>query len=43
MLSAIHSWIDIPYLRSFLMGFDAGEQWALYSPGSEARKDSVSS
>jgi hypothetical protein len=43
MLSAIYPWIDIPYLRSFLMGFDAGEQWALYSPGSEARKDSVSS
>ena len=29
-VSAIYPWVDIPDLRIFLMGFDAGEQWSLY-------------
>jgi len=36
-LKAIHPWVGIVDLRIFLMGFDAGEQWA-FRMGSEAGK-----
>jgi len=36
-LKAIYPWVDTVDLRLFLMGFDAGEQWA-FRMGSEAEK-----
>ena len=38
MLLAKYSWADTVDLRIFLMGFDAGEQWQLHNPYSEAEK-----
>jgi hypothetical protein len=38
MLAAKYPWADTVDLRIFLMGFDAGEQWRLCSPYSEAEK-----
>jgi hypothetical protein len=37
-LLAIHPWADIVDQRIFLMGFDAGEQWTLYTMGKESDK-----
>ncbi len=34
MLSATYPWVDIPDLRIFLMGFDAGEQWGCHTKDS---------
>lgn len=35
MLSATLDWADIVDFRTFLMGFDAGEQWTHHTQGSE--------
>jgi|ERR1700722_345828 len=42
-LLAIYPWVDIVDLRIFLMGFDAGEQWADGTQGSPARTPSETS
>jgi hypothetical protein len=36
-LKALHTWLDIADLRIFLMGFDAGEQFALRTKGNETK------
>jgi hypothetical protein len=37
-LLATYSWVDSCDLRVFLMGFDAGEQWTLYTQSNEPEK-----
>ena len=41
-LQAIYPWVDILELRIFLMGFDAGERWALGSQDTEEQTRSGS-
>ena len=38
-LQAIHPWADFQTLEIYLMGFDAGEQWASYNCDSHSKPD----